>query len=94
MEIAREVTSEQDNKTATDKLKEILKQDKWYFNDTEIPESESNQNAYKLCSSVDGAKKHCPVRWKAIQKWFTYSRQVKPSLFELIDARHHFESRS
>ncbi|KAK3740549.1 hypothetical protein QZH41_004318 [Actinostola sp. cb2023] len=90
IQIAREVTGEQNSSIATKKFKKILKQDDMYFSEEAIPASESDKNAYKLCSTVEGAKKHCPVRWKAIQNWFTYSRQIIAALDAKIINLFHF----
>ena len=43
---------------------------------TDIPGTESDANAHKLCSNEAGAQKHCPKRWAAMQKWFTLAREV------------------
>ena len=48
-----------------------------FYNEQEIPVSESNESAYKLCSSISGAKKYCPIRWNAMQNWFAHAREVK-----------------
>ena len=47
-----------------------------FYNKKDIPKNESNALAYKLCSTVSGAKKHCPVRWNAMQNWFAHAREV------------------
>ena len=47
-----------------------------YFADKPIPANESNADAFILCSSVEGAKKYCPNRWKAMQNWFAEARKV------------------
>lgn len=50
-------------------------EDQWH--NTEIfPDNESNPQAHKICSSPERAKKYCPKRWEALQKWSTYIRGV------------------
>ncbi|XP_031561184.1 uncharacterized protein LOC116297157 [Actinia tenebrosa] len=91
LQIAREVTEEKDNETAAEeKFKKRINEDDMYFNEEEIPASESDERAHKLCRTDEGAKKHCPVRWKAIQNWFTYSRQVMAALDAKSISLFHF----
>ena len=48
-----------------------------YFNDKAFPDNESDNDAHERCSSIDGAKKYCPERWKALQNWFKEARMVR-----------------
>ena len=47
-----------------------------YFNQEEIPKNESDENAHVVCGDVEGAKKYCPTRWRAIQNWFAEAEMV------------------
>ena len=48
-----------------------------YFNKEPFPANESDDQAHKRCSSIEGAKKYCPMRWKALQGWFKEARMVR-----------------
>ena len=47
-----------------------------YFNENEIPENQTTGSAFKLCKSVETAKKYCPDRWAAMEKWLDMARKV------------------
>ena len=74
--MARQVTGENDNKTARDEFVKILNNTDMFFNNMSFPPEESNERAFKLCNSAEEAKKHCPNRWQAIQQWFKETREV------------------
>lgn len=76
LEIARSVTNQTSNGTAKELFIKRLNESDMYFADKPIPENESNANAHVLCSSVEGAKKYCPNRWRAMQNWFAESKKV------------------
>ena len=76
MEIAKEVTRESDNNTAIAKFRAILNSSGSYFNAEPIPKNESDKEAHRKCSHIEGAKKYCPKRWAAIQLWFAESRKA------------------
>ena len=76
LEIARFVTNQSDNDTARELFVKRLNESDMYFNTEDIPSSESDENAFNLCSNVEGAKKHCPVRWRTLQNQFKYIYQV------------------
>lgn len=76
MEIAREVTGENDNHTAITKFRGTLNSSGSYFNAEPIPKNESDEEAHRKCSDIEGAKKYCPKRWAAIQLWFSESRKA------------------
>ena len=59
------------------KFKEILtNSSNFNFNPEPIPSSESDEDAHRKCSDIEGAKKHCPKRWTAVQLWLAESRKV------------------
>lgn len=76
LEIARSVTNQTSNETAKELFIKRLNESDMYFADKPIPANESDANASVLCSSVEGAKKYCPNRWKAMQNWFAEARKV------------------
>ena len=69
-----------------------------FFNTEELPKNESEGDAFKLCKSIEGAKKYCPNRWKAMESWFSFARKVgrngwitsqtEPYLESFFDIRH------
>ena len=76
MEAAKRATGEQNETTAIKKFKEKLNSSEEYFNDETFPANESNDDAHEKCSNIEGAKKYCPTRWEALEKWFTEARSV------------------
>ncbi|XP_015767204.1 PREDICTED: uncharacterized protein LOC107345966 isoform X4 [Acropora digitifera] len=76
LEVAREVTGEENNATAVEKFREKINSPENYFNSEPIPKNESDEEAHKKCSDIEGAKKYCPKRWAAMQLWFSESRKV------------------
>ena len=76
LEVARSVTNQTNNDTAKELFIKRLNESDMYFADKPIPANESDANASVLCSSVEGAKKYCPNRWKAMQNWFAEARKV------------------
>jgi hypothetical protein len=77
VQIAREVTKIYDNNdTAVIEFRKLLNSNKSYFNEDPIPRNEINEEAYRRCSDLEGAKKYCPTRWEAMQKWFKKAREV------------------
>lgn len=76
LEVARQVTGQNDNHTAKVKFLKMMNSSEMFFNNGSIPPHESDKDAFKLCSSAEKAKEHCPQRWQAIQRWFTETREV------------------
>ncbi|KAJ7390544.1 hypothetical protein OS493_024581 [Desmophyllum pertusum] len=76
LEIARSVTKQTNNDTAKELFIKRLNESDMYFTDKPFHANESDDNAHKLCSSVEGAKKYCPKRWEAMQNWFAEARRV------------------
>ena len=84
MEIAKEVTGENDSNTAITKFRAILNSSASYFNAEPIPKNESDEEAHRKCSDIEGAKKYCPKRWAAIQLWFAESRKAGFSVHRIF----------
>ena len=80
LEIARSVTNQTSNDTAKELFIKRLNESDMYFADKPIPANESNANAHVHCSSVEGAKKYCPNRWKAMQNWFAEAKKVNSEI--------------
>ena len=76
MEVAKQVTGESDNQTAITKFRAKLNSSESYFNAEPIPKNESDKEAHKKCSDIEGAKKYCPKRWAAFELWMAESRKV------------------
>ena len=87
VEIAKEVTGLNDSDEAVRFFRQKLNSTESFFNDASIPKNESNKEAHKKCSSLQGAEKHCPTRWAAMQLWFKEARRVS---FLLQFERNHF----
>ena len=58
------------------KFKEKLNSSENYFNPEPIPKNESDKEAQRKCSDIEGAKKYCPKRWAALELWMAESRKV------------------
>lgn len=54
----------------------ILNSSVMFFTDVPFPPEESNDTAFKLCSTAEKAERFCPKRWRAIEQWFTETREV------------------
>ena len=76
LEVVREVTGETNNVRAVEKFREKLNSSENYFNSEPFPKDESDEEAYAKCSDIEGAKKYCPERWAAMQRWFSEARKV------------------
>eukprot|EP00794_Sanderia_malayensis_P009553 gene9553-10540_t len=82
IEIAKNVTQIFSNETmAVESFQKILTNiSVSFFNNKELPKNESSGDAFKLCKTIEGAKKYCPNRWRAMEKWFEFSRMVMAKL--------------
>lgn len=70
---------ENNDTKAVEEFKKILTNtSRSFFNKEPIPKNESEGDAFKLCKSIEGAKKYCPNRWKAMENWFSFARKVIP----------------
>lgn len=58
------------------KFREKLADRSNYFNDEPFPSNESDDNAHKRCSNIKDARKYCPKRWEAAEKWWAAARMV------------------
>ncbi|XP_078369460.1 uncharacterized protein LOC144653347 isoform X2 [Oculina patagonica] len=90
VKVAKEVTGESDNQTAITKFRAKLNSSESYFNAEPIPKNESDAEAHRKCSHIEGAKKYCPKRWAAIQLWFAESRKVMSLLEPKTIPMFHF----
>lgn len=70
------MTGENDNQAAKVEFLKMMNSSEMFFSNGSIPPHESDKDAFKLCSSAEKAKEHCPHRWEAIQRWFTETREV------------------
>lgn len=81
LEVARQFTGQNNNNTAKEEFVKMTNHSDMFFNDQPIPAHESGSTAFRLCSSVEGARQNCPHRWRAIQRWFTETREVTVTEF-------------
>lgn len=79
--MAKQVTGDQNETEAVKKFKKILSSPDNFYNKEDFPANESDEQAHRRCRSVEGAKKYCPVRWKALQSWFRDARIVRSFIF-------------
>ena len=77
MEAAKKVTGKSNETEAIKEFRQLLDSPDNYFNKVPFPANESDAQAHARCSTIEGAKKYCPMRWKAIQGWFNEARMVK-----------------
>ena len=88
--IARNITGEDNDTTAVNKFRKILKQQKQYYNPESFPANESDSIAHKNCTSPDTAQKHCPKRWESFLTWSSVVRDVMGMLApKLIPLFYH-----
>ena len=77
LDIAKKVTGKQNTSEAIVSFRKILSNlSLSYFNSEPIPANQSNEEAFAKCTSDRTAKKYCPKRWEALQKWFDFSNMV------------------
>ena len=78
------MTQEVDNDTAKKKFISRMNHSDMYFIQEEIPKNESDENAHVVCGDVEGAKKCCPTRWRAMKKWFDEAHMVSEKMMSLM----------
>jgi len=61
-----------------------------WHNNGSFPKNESDEIAFKNCTSPETAAQYCPVRWKAVNKWARYCRQVMGMLYPKINQVFYF----
>lgn len=77
LEVAKKITKTTDEEQAKITFKRLIDESSQYYNDGDIPANESDANAHKVCSSVQDAKKYCPKRFAAMNKWFSHAKEVR-----------------
>ncbi|XP_032218034.2 uncharacterized protein LOC5517661 [Nematostella vectensis] len=90
IEIAKEFTGLDNTSAAVTSFRHKLTEQDMYFNAESFPKNESSSEAFRRCSSDEGAKKYCPKRWEALQKWFKTSREVMSLLDPKTVNMFHF----
>jgi len=76
-EIARNVTGIPDTEKAVKEFqKRLTNHSLSYFHDQPLPENETKGDAFSLCKNEESAKIHCPNRWKAMMKWFSFAQMA------------------
>ena len=94
MEAAKNVTGKSNETEAIREFRELLDSPDNYFNKVPFPPNESDAQAHARCSTIEGAKKYCPMRWKAIQGWFNEARMVKVASAVSLATRSPFQHRA
>ena len=77
MEVAKNFTGKDNETEAVKEFRSKLDSPDNYFNKDEFPANESDDQAHVRCGTIEGAKKYCPMRWKALQSWFKEARMVR-----------------
>ena len=91
MEAAKKVTGKSNETEAIREFRQLLDSPDNYFNKVPFPPNESDAQAHARCSTIEGAKKYCPMRWKAIQGWFNEARMVKAASALSLATRSPFK---
>ncbi|XP_068740559.1 uncharacterized protein [Montipora capricornis] len=78
--IAKKITGKQNDSEAVEDFKKRLEDQSMFFNEEKIPENESNKEAFSKCTSMETAKKYCPMRHKAMLTWFDTVNAILGSL--------------
>ena len=79
---AKSVTGINNETEAIKEFRKKLDSPDNYFNKELFPANESDAQAHARCSTIEGAKKYCPIRWKALQDWFKEARMVNLKIKE------------
>ena len=69
--IAKEYTKKSNETEAIQAFQEVLNSSSMWHNNGSFPKNESDENAFKSCTSPETAALYCPVRWKAVNKYVT-----------------------
>ena len=67
--IAKEYTKKSNESEAIQAFQEVLNSSSMWHNSGSFPKNESDENAFKKCTSPETAAQYCPVRWKAVNKY-------------------------
>ena len=85
------MTGIQNDTEAVKQFRAMLTNQSNYFNDEPFPKNESNEEAHKRCSNTEDAKRHCPKRWEAAEKWWAAARMVN-AIIDRSPFTYNFES--
>ena len=69
IDIAKKYTNRSDEAEAVQAFKDILNSTSMWHNNGSFPKNESDENAFKKCTSPETAAQYCPVRWTAVNKY-------------------------
>ncbi|KAL9980551.1 hypothetical protein ACROYT_G009153 [Oculina patagonica] len=89
-DIAKKYTNKSNEAEAIQAFKDILNSTSMWHNNGPFPKNESDENAFKKCTSPETAAQYCPVRWEAVNKWARYCRQVMGMLYPKITQAFYF----
>lgn len=90
VDIAKKYTGKSNETEAIQVFRDILNSSSMWHNNGSFPKNESDENAFKKCTSPQTAAQFCPVRWKAVNKWARYCRQVMGMLYPKITNAFYF----
>lgn len=69
VDIAKKYTGKSNETEAIQVFRDILNSSSMWHNNGSFPKNESDENAFKKCTSPQTAAQFCPVRWKAVNKY-------------------------
>ncbi|XP_015772663.1 PREDICTED: uncharacterized protein LOC107350921 [Acropora digitifera] len=88
VDIAKSVANVENETEAVKTFRRLIKSPSMYFNEAPFPKNESDERAHRKCNSERAARKFCPVRYAALQRWFEFSRstlsQLEPKLLQMF----------
>ncbi|KAK3717889.1 hypothetical protein QZH41_014886 [Actinostola sp. cb2023] len=90
IEIAKEITGNNNSSQAVVEFKMKLEDQSMFFNDKPIPDNESNKDAFMKCLDMASAKIYCPARYASMLKWFDYVNGILSLLAPKTVRMFHF----
>lgn len=90
IKIAKIITGKNKRSKAIQLLKIRLNASDQWHNSVPFPANESDERAFKTCTSPASAKAHCPRRWAAIQTWSKYIQTVMSMIYPKIQSMFYF----
>ena len=78
LDIARKIMNKDTDQTeeAVREFKADLNHPRHFFNTTPIPDNENGAIGGSRCPDMESARINCTVRYKAMQDWFKYTREI------------------
>lgn len=90
--MAKLYTEEKEEHVAVDRFKEVLGSSNMWFNSESFPIDESDEDAFIKCRDTESAKKSCPKRWEAMQKWMKNTKDTMTNHITPLLAANFYSS--